>query len=94
MPQAEIKPATVDYDPLETAAQMGAALGYALGRGYRGSVQGYTDSMGVLVLRIEVNGPGNPQPVTAAAGDVLVWDGSRYEAMNATEFLARATPLP
>lgn len=92
MPNATTKSVTVTYLPLNTPADMGNALNAALTVGYRGSVSASKDAQGTENWLIELNGPGNPDPVQAPLGNVLVWDGTYLKAMTQAQFTAGYTP--
>jgi len=92
MPQAHTRVTEVSYFPLQAGTDVTSALHAALTIGYRGSVSAYMDG-GVEVWSIELNGPGNPQPVKGCTGDVFVWNGSSLLSMPEVDFLARYTPV-
>lgn len=94
VPSATTKPVTVTYVLLNTPADMGNALNTALGIGYRGKVEAYQDGANGNKWHIELNGPGNPTPVGAGLGDVLIWDPPRLASMSQTDFTVKFTPTP
>lgn len=94
MPSATTKPVNVTYIPLDTPADMGNALSLALGIGYRGTIEAYADSASNEVWHIQLIGPGNPLPVNAALGDVLIWDATSLTSMTQAVFLTKYTSTP
>jgi hypothetical protein len=88
MPSATVKAKEIEYFPLNKPEDWGKALAFAVGEGYRGSFEAYQDVAGE-VWHIELNGPGNPAPVTATLTDVLVWDGYHFESMTHEMFSAK-----
>lgn len=93
MPNATTKPVTITYLPLDTPADMGNALSAALTIGYRGTISASLDAQGTATWLIELNGPGNPEPVQAPLGNVLVWDATYVKTMTAAQFTAGYTPI-
>lgn len=103
MPQATCNLVDIMFIPLDTPADMGNALDHALGIGYRGSVSAFAFN-GAEHWRIELNGPGNAQPLIAGMGDVFVWrevsgflSAMTKDAFNQTFTVAKsgiATPNP
>lgn len=93
MPNATTNSITVTYLPLDTPASLGDALAAALTIDYRGSISASKNAQGVATWLIELNGPGNPDPVQAPLGDVLVWDGTYLKAMTPAQFAAGYTPV-
>lgn len=72
MPQAISEAVDVKYILLDTAADMGNALAWALSLGYRGTVSVHSFN-GTEYWRVELNGPGNARPVTAVKGEVFIF---------------------
>jgi hypothetical protein len=93
MPNATTKSISVTYFPLDTPADMGNALSAALTVGYRGSISASTDAQGTANWMIELNGPGNPDPVQAPLGNVLVWDNTYLKTMTQAQFTAGYTAV-
>jgi hypothetical protein len=92
MPSATTKPVSVTYVPLNSPSDLGDALNTALSIGYRGKLEAYTDpTTGNAVWRLELNGPGNPTPVNAGLGDVLIWDETSLASMSQTVFADKYT---
>lgn len=92
MPTAVANSVSVDYRSLDTPLAWGDAQNWALGFGYRSTVEVYTDESGNPVWHIELNGPGNLLPVSAGLTDVLVWDEVSMNALTQDAFAARYTP--
>lgn len=85
MPELQV---TVSYNTLTTPTDMAEALAEALPHGWHGSITALQDETGprwALVL----NNPTNVNPVTCRLSDVLLWDGSIYQALDAATFAAR-----
>lgn len=91
MPTATTKPTTVSFWKLTTPEEMGTALSKVLAFGYRGAIQAFKDDKGTDVWRLELNGPGNPVPVVAGLGDVLIKDGASLTTMSQQAFTDKYT---
>lgn len=87
MPEATVT-VTLSYATLDTPEAMAGALAEALPRGWHGTIsalQDETDTRWALVL----NTPTTASAVTARIGDILLWDGSTYQALDAATFAER-----
>ena len=95
MPTCTTIPTTATYYPLSDPAELATALAAAIDFGYRGTIVAHEDPLTTqTVWSLELNGPGNPFPVTVTVGDVIVWDGTVVYAMTAEVFTTKYAVSP
>ena len=89
MPQATSKPEQITFFPLSSPIDLGNALNASLGIGYRGTISAFKNLDGTDVWSVELNGPGNPQPVYASLNYVFIWHGTPgfLESLTGPRFL-------
>lgn len=92
MPNAIANSVTVEYRALNVPADWGEALDWAMGFGYRGTVEMYVDESTNPVWHLELNGDANPAPVGADMTDVIVWNGVSMISMTQDFFTTNYTP--
>lgn len=85
MPELQV---TVTYATLDEPADMAAALAEALTRGWHGTITALKDEVAERWALV-ISTPANANPVSCRLGDILLWDGNGYQALDADTFAAR-----